>query len=366
MKFFISMFVSLTLSSNVWGQQLVGVHGPSDQQIEEMARHNAESAQREVVLGPLGLRNTENVQPFHEYDKTGYVVMSDDDFYGVATKMKQTLAAGLPADVHLIVYTQSSDKKYQKNLFDSYAQYIAKDRLHVLQIPTSGSNDFWSRDNLPMPVWVDGKFTLTNARYYYNFEPDAFFSQLFAVNLLAHNYFYEGGNFGTNSKGDCVVVNRKKSYPGGVSDTAAIPDDVFRSKYGCKTLTRLKHLKGIGHADEVVKFISDDVVITDEEQYVPILEKMGFTVHLLPEPDLNYETYINSLIVNGTVFLPIYGEKNDQAVIDIYKSFGLNVVTVNSRQLSTQGQGSIHCITMNYPPMPFANVVKAMNAKVIF
>ena len=163
------------------------------------------------------------------------------------------------------------------------------------------------------------------------------------------------------------VVNRKKSYPGGVSDTGAIPDDLFKTTYGCKTLTRFKHLKGIGHADEVVKFMTDDIVLTDTEEYVDALKKAGFTVNLLPEPDQAYETYINSLIVNDTIYVPVFGENNDQKALDIYKSLnlGLKIIPINSRELSTQGQGSIHCITMNYPPMPLYQVLSTLNATVV-
>ncbi|MBY0315242.1 MAG: agmatine deiminase family protein [Bdellovibrionales bacterium] len=361
MRVLLTSLILLTAQS-LWAQQLP-VHGPSDEQIEMMAQHNSQAA-RSSQPGPVGYR-ADNVQPFFEYGKTGYIVMSDDDYYGVAKAMKQIVASNLPSDVQLIVYTQSGDKNYQKSLVQKYSQFIPQERLHVLQVPVSGSNDFWSRDNLPMPIWEDGKFALSNARYYYNFEPDAYFKQLFGVNMFSHNYFYEGGNFGVNSRGDCLLVNRKKSYPGGVSDTAAIPDDIFKNMYGCKTVTRFKHLKGIGHTDEVIKFLTDDDVITDEESYVAKLEQMGFKVHLVPEPDLNYETYINSIIVDDTAFVPVFGEKNDQKVIDLYKSFGYKVVTVPSRQLATQGQGGIHCITMNYPPMPFANLVRGMNATVI-
>ncbi|MBY0386083.1 agmatine deiminase family protein [bacterium] len=227
------------------------------------------------------------------------------------------------------------------------------------------STNFWSRDNLPLPVWESSQFALVDARYYYNFEPDVFFQNLFGVNLSSHKYFYEGGNFMANARGDCLVVNRKKAYPGGVSDTAAIPDDVFKSLYGCKNLIRLKHLKGIGHADEVVKFMSDDVVFTDTPEYVAQLEKAGFQVVLLPEADLNYETYINSLLVNDTIFVPVFGESNDQKAIDAYKKLGLKVVPINTRALATGGQGGIHCITMNYPPSPIKNITRLLNAQVV-
>lgn len=360
------LIFSLTyLLSTISIAQQLPVQGPSEEMIERMAQHNQRVSRSERNLGPM--YRSSSITPFHEWDKTGYIVMSDDDFYGIATEMKNTVAKNLPADATLIVYTQSSSKTYHKQLETTYSKFISPDRLKILQVPQSGSNDFWSRDNTPVPIWKDGKAALVDALYYYNFEPDGFFKNLFGLEMLKNDYFYEGGNFITNSKGDCVVVNRKRSYPGGVSDTAAIPDDVFKSRYGCKTLTRFKHLKGIGHADEVVKFMTDSIVLTDTEEYVETLKNAGFTVYLVPEPELAYETYINSLIVNDTLFIPIFGEKNDQKAVDIYKSLnlGYKIVTINSRQLSTQGQGSIHCITQNYPPMPLNQVIQNLKATVI-
>lgn len=347
--------------------QLLPVQGPTAEMIEMMAQHNKRVAESEVKLGPIAKQRSSNIVPFHEWDKTGYVVMSDGEFYGMAVDMKRIIAENLPSDVTLIVYTQSTNKSYQKQLVDTYSQYIPADRLKVLQVPKSGMNDFWTRDNTPVPIWKDGNMALVDAKYYYNFEPDAYFQKLFGLEMLSNNYFYEGGNFIVNSKGDCVVVNRKQSYPGGTSDTGAIPDDVFKNIYGCKTLIRFKHLKGIGHSDEVVKFMTDDIVVTDTAEYVDTLKKAGFTVHLLPEPDYDYETYVNSLIVNDTLYIPIFGEKNDKKAVDIYKNLnlGYKIVTINSRDLSTQGWGSIHCITMNYPPMPLNLIVDNFSATVV-
>lgn len=337
-------------------------HGPSDQQIEAMAKHNAARARIDRARGFLP---ASNVQAFWEYDKTGYIVTSDDDFYGMARDMKKIIAQNLPADVTLIIYTQNTNKSYQQQLFNTYSSYIPKERLKVVQVPRSGTNDFWSRDNTPVPVWTQNRMSLVDAQYYYNFEPDNFFAQLFGSNMAKHNYFYEGGNFTTNSLGDCLVVNRKVSYPGGVSDTAAIPDEVFKTKYGCKNIIRFRHLKGIGHSDEVVKFMTDKIVLTDTVEYIPTLRAAGFTVIELPEPDRAYETYVNSLIVNDVLYVPVFGERNDQAALEIYRNLnlGYKIVPINSRSLSTQGQGSIHCITMNYPPVPLANLLSLLNAK---
>jgi agmatine/peptidylarginine deiminase len=356
-KSFLLIFFSL-FSLNTFAAQGLALHGPTDAQIDAMALHNQNIARTQPVHS--GLRS--NILPFAEYTPTGYIVFNDDDYSGMAKNIKNQIAANLPAGVTLIVYTQSSDKSYQKSILNAYSKFLDASRIKVLQVNQSGANDFWSRDNLPIPVLDGGNLSLVDARYYYNFEPDAYIADLFGVNLDAHNYFYEGGNFMANSRGDCLMVNRKRNYPGGTSDTASIPDDIFKTKYGCKTITRFKHLKGIGHADEVVKFMSDDVVFTDTPEYKAILEQKGFTVYLLPEADRDFETYINSLIVNDTVFVPTFGESHDQQVMDTYKSLGFKVVGINTRALATGGQGGIHCLSMNYPVAPLKNIAHLLRA----
>lgn len=353
MKFLFTILIAL-MSSNAFAQQLL-MHGPSDTQVEAMSLNNAQAA-REIVLGPVGGPRAIR-QSFHEYDHTEYVVMSDDDFGGTAADMKKDLAAGMPADATLIIFTSSNNKSYQQNLMNEYSQYISASRLKIMQVPVGGDG-FWARDGLPIPVWEDGKLALADNKYYHGYEPDAFYGTLFDAKVTKTNYFFEGGNFMVNGKGDCLVVNRKKAYFGGTSDTAAIPDDIFKNVYGCKTLTRFKHLKGIGHADEVVKFVNDTTVLTDTPEYKQALENAGFTVVMLPEPDLNYETYANSLIVNDTVFVPVFGETGDQEALDTYASYGFKVVPIQSRGLATGGQGGIHCITMNYPAVTLHDIVQ--------
>ncbi len=358
MKFFILLLLVSGFPSHAFASV---PHGPSNAQIEAMARANAQMAAIERFTSPR-IRNA-NIRPFFEYERTGYIVFSDDDYRGIARDMKKVIAQNLPADVTLIVYTQSANKNYHQQLLNTYGQYIPRERLKVLQVPNSGANDFWSRDNTPVPVWNLSNMGLVDARYYYSFEPDNAFARWWAALVDKHNYFFEGGNFVANGRGDCIVVNRRASYPGGVSDTAAIPDDVFKNKYGCKTLTRLQHLKGIGHADEVVKFMNDTTIVTDTHQYEALLRTKGFNVVMMPEPDLDYETYINSLQVNDVLFVPVFGERGDQVAMDTYKSLNpnLKIVPVPSRALATQGQGGIHCITMNYPPVPLADLLNLLS-----
>ena len=72
----------------------------------------------------------------------------------------------------------------------------------------------------------------------------------------------------------------------------------------------------------------DNTVLTDEESYVSILEAAGFDVIRLPRPDRDYETYVNSLIVNGIVYVPIFDESNDEKALQVYRDLGFKNTNV--------------------------------------
>lgn len=357
MSFYKIVFIAfLFVTPFAQAQLLEPVHGFTAEQNEIMVQANSLAASKEIhnnVFDSLHITPGQAIltRPFAEYTQAGYLIVSDGEQWG-SGDAKMKMAKNLPADMTMVIYTQSSDRSYHQELYNKYAKVLDSKRLKVIALPYGGVS-FWARDGVPVPVYNSSdEFTVVDAKYYHSFEEDRLFSEYFTANLLAHNYFYEGGNYLANSRGECIIVNNTR--------VAQMPDSVFKKDYGCQSMIRLDHVKGIGHVDEVVKFINDDLVITDEESYIPTLEAKGYTVVKIPEPQEKYETYVNSLIINGTAFVPVFNEPADQSVLDTYKSFGLKVVPLNSKSLSVDGKGSIHCITMVYPPTSFNTVLKAI------
>jgi len=291
--------------------------------------------------------------PFAEYHKAGYLIFNDT-FDFDSKKAKLTMAKNLPKDVKLVIYTENRNQYYTQNLLREFHKVISPSRLKLIHINNS-NNGFWTRDALPVPmIQYSGDLSVVDAKYYHKFEPDFLISQYFYAGLDRHNFHFEGGNFQANSRGDCFIIDNKL--------VKEIPTKIFTAHYGCKTLTRLDHIKGIGHADESMKFIDDDTIITDSPEYRKVFESKGYTVHMIPRPDKEYETYVNSLIVNGTVYIPVFNEKNDQKAINVYKSLGLKTVPIVTKTLSNQGLGSLHCITMTYPPVQFNELLGVIKA----
>ncbi len=63
-------------------------------------------------------------------------------------------------------------------------------------------------------------------------------------------------------------------------------------------------------------------------------------------PNSSYFTYTNSLIVNKTVIVPIYGFSQDTTALRIYRDAmpGYRVVGINCAGMIS-ASGAVHCIT---------------------
>lgn len=294
------------------------------------------------------------VRPYSELEAAGYLLMSAaQDFDSGAAKRE--MLANLPAGVTAVLFIERGQDSGQVR--GEYGDVISQDRLKIVELYDAGSG-FWARDGLPVPAWRSTReLALVDARYYHNFEPDSEVASWFQALLIRNEYYFEGGNFVTNDAGACLTVDNQLSQQ--------IPTDTFFDLYGCRRVVRLNFEKGIGHADESVRFVSQNEVLTDSESYAQDLRREGFSAVKLPRPSRQFETYVNSLLVNDTVFVPTFGESTDEAALNVYRGLGLRVVGLPSSTLSNRGRGSIHCITMTYPPVPFHSLLKGLGAQEI-
>ena len=362
------------MTGTAFASEPVAKMGFSHEEMRFMADANAQTAleKPDDLFSPFGFRGVNNnliktstVRPFAEYEEAGYLIFSSGTHFS-SGKAKLAMAKDLPANMKLVVYTGSKSMKSARKLKDRYSKMVGdEDRVSIVYTPMPGQDKgFWARDGVPVPVIRDDKtgadpfLTLVDARYYHRYEADEIYGELFNSDLTRHKYYYEGGNFMANSIGECLVVN--------TNATNKIPDSIFRDHYGCKTLVRLPFVKGIGHADESVKFIDDKTVLTDERSYKPILERYGFDVKMLPRPVRDYETYVNSLMVNGVVYVPIFGQSGDDKALQVYRDLGFSkVIGLNSVRLSNDGLGSLHCITMTYPPVEMSDLMATMGGYIL-
>lgn len=321
-------------------------------EVKKQIQNYQKSVARSATFAKPGIGATQPDRPFTELESAGYLFFSANTNYN-SKIAKQTMAKNLPADVTLVIFTEpgSSAARIQRD----YQGVIEPERLKIVEIDDA-SDGFWARDGLPIPIWdQDRKMDLVGARYYHGFEPDETVREWFGSRLTEHRYFFEGGNFVTNDRGDCLTIDNDLS--------SEIPDDVFRDTYGCKKLLRFPHEKGIGHADESLKFVNSDTVITDSANYEKTLVQNGFKVIRVPRPQRKYETYVNSLLVNGTIYVPVFNQRTDDQALQVYRDAGFTVVPIETISLANNGLGSLHCITMTYPKVPFEALLKGLGGR---
>jgi hypothetical protein len=312
-------------------------HGPSSAAAAAAASRNAQNA-----LRPRGPRSSIVARPFAEYEVARYFIAHVSRNFRSGTA-KDTILRTLPDGVVAVLF----GSEYE--ISQAAAHYKKLRKPGLVKFMVLDGDGFWARDGLPIPVYLahgSGKtLGLVDAQYYHGFEPDEQVSWHFSSELLRHGYNYEGGNFLPDTRGNCLLVRNNMG-------SGLIPDSVFREDYGCKRIVRLPLISGIGHVDEHVKFLTDKLAVTDRPEYKQAITELGYKVALLPDAG-GMRTYVNSLLVNGIIYMPAYGTADDEEAAKVYRFAGFQVYPVGSEELSDDGQGSIHCITMTYPESTF-------------
>ena len=192
----------------------------------------------------------------------------------------------------------------------------------------------------------------------------------------------EGGAFDTNGDKSLLLTEecllskvqernkgfKKKDY-----------EDIFSRYLGINNFIWLK--KGIsgddthGHIDDIARFVSKNTIMTAIEndkkdanfknlkQNLKILskkrnnKKKKFKIIKIPMPTPIFikkirvpASYLNFLITNKKVLLPIFNVKEDKEVIKIFSNFFKNkkIIPVDCSRL-IWGFGAIHCMTQQQP-----------------
>lgn len=278
--------------------------------------------------------------------------MSDRDFiknnpinpinYYESKRIKRKIAKQLPNDVKLVIYSSQAKTNH---IYKAFRNAISRQRINILKVANQGESQYWARDALPVAAYdKNGKVIFIDAKYYKKFEQDKVFAKYLNVSLYSHNYEFEGGNLLADRNANCFTIASKY-----IPDN---PEDIFFNKYyGCNKTIILKHVRGIGHIDEVIKIIDDKNIITDVDEYKSTLEGLGYNVTMIPQAQGKYENYLNSLIINNKVFVPTYKRPTDKQAIRVYNNFFSQVFPINAKELATHHTGAIHCLTMTYPPV---------------
>jgi len=251
-------------------------------------------------------------------------------------------------------------------------------------------DDTWIRDYGPISVIENSKRVLKDFIFNgwgdkFPHDKDNLSSEYIHKNLYFGlskleniDFILEGGSIDSDGNGTILttsecLLNKNRNNKFSKTDIEAI----FKKELGIQNTLWLNHgyLSGDdtdGHIDMLARFVSRETIVylkcyDKSDEHFQELEKMekelksfkninGDPYKLIPLPLTKpiYKdnkrlpaSYVNFLIINSAVLLPIYKDESDKMVIEIFKNIfkDREIIPLDSRRLIEQG-GSIHCSTM--------------------
>jgi len=281
--------------------------------------------------------------------------------------------------------------------FDGYAEHFEGE---TMECPT---NDCWIRDYGPItvfnkeqkPVFLDftfngwgGKFEATEDNQFPQRFQEAKFPE---VERMRIDFVLEGGSIESDGMGS-MLTTTKCLFSAGRNDwdDPEMAEKYLQSWFGRKTdVYWLTDGELIGddtdaHIDTLARYLDERTIAytscedMQDPQYTGLKEmwedlKYLVTPHNKPykllalplPPAIHGEdghrlpaSYVNFLISNGTVFVPVYfaaeedghpGKTADAAAIAVFEKYGkYEVVPLDCRPFIGQ-HGALHCLTMQLP-----------------
>lgn len=239
----------------------------------------------------------------------------------------------------------------------------------------------WTRDWVPQKVTRrDGSVQYVNLRYYATDNNHLAPSQFAETFKLQHyESWIEGemGNVMTDGNGKLFITN--KILVDNLNERKRITREEIILELKKAFEVDEVHIVpqhprdgGIGHIDLVAKYIGNvrgkrTVLVSDSirsdvkkklDEAADLFHSLGFHVVRIEEFEEKIGRgavgFVNSLILNETVFMPIYSKgfkSPPQRLLELednarrtYEQFGFRVIPINSYQ-AIHGMGAVHCLT---------------------
>ncbi len=226
-----------------------------------------------------------------------------------------------------------------------------------------GAKDIWARDYMPVKT-KSGKYV--SFRYEPNYLADdpllrtnfkADIAPHFTLPVTYSNINLDGGNVVFSpSKVKAVITDRVFSEnPEYDKNTlASVLEKLLEAE-----IVIIPSLKSdmTGHADGVVRFVSENTVIGNaspykngyEQRVKRVLEKCGISVMDFPYFDSKWisavGSYLNFLETEKHLFLPVFGDALDETALKCAREiFNKKIIPVNINEIAEEG-GGLNCIS---------------------
>ncbi len=239
------------------------------------------------------------------------------------------------------------------------------------------NNDTWARDFGAISVKIDNEVKLLDFKFNaWGLKFPANYDNLISRKIFnihkSYNFVLEGGSIDTNGEvllttSECLL-EPNRNYPMNKEEI----EKFLKQELFVKEIIWLNHgfLQGDdtdSHIDTLARFVNKDTIVyckcedKNDIHYEELkkmekeLKQTKFNIIPIPLPSPKYyederlpATYANFLITNEAVILPVYEDKQDKFVIDLFKEiFDKEIIPINANVLIRQ-HGGIHCITKEY------------------
>ena len=371
MRIYIPIIISI-LSAHLCSQNL-----PRNLTGEEQSRLHEIGINRTITDPPDSIVYTPA-----EFDSVTGVIFAWEAYPTLLTDLIKEVAEN---DTAWVVVDNTSEQNSVSNTLSN--ANVNMDRVVFQVIET---NSVWVRDYGPWWI-IEPENSLAIIDLVYNRPrplddtyPESA-AGYFGINYYGLGLIEAGGNMLLDGQGAVIVSNVIFDGSQGFDPTLTQDqlEQYFLDYFGVHKVIVTPHLinDGTGHIDMFVKLINDSTIIVGEyenqsagypgnydicnqvaSQLANETNGAGrpFNIVRMPMPSYNNGityTYINSLIVNNKVLVPIYGIStefaNDDSVLALYETImpGVEAVGFDCNQI-IPANGAIHCIAMKVPALP--------------
>ena len=257
---------------------------------------------------------------------------------------------------------------------ESFLEESRSARHTLYRISDIELNDTWIRDYGPLSLSNETGVKMV-LKFRFNGWGQKFASDrdnLFFARFRAAGYFndsvkevdgsnivFEGGGIDINGRGEAISTLPLFTYPNR-NAFSEFETFEFVKLYSGATRMDVLDLEPMdgddtdGHVDTMVRFVSDDSILSCVPLSADELRHLHAGVHYLPVPDpvvwegeTKPATYANFLITNGAILVPTYGAPQDEEALEVIREFAgsREVIGIDCRVLVRQN-GSLHCATM--------------------
>ena len=274
------------------------------------------------------------------------------------------------------VYMQTNGNYHQQNMINTFNSHGVPIQ-NIEFIPVDGFR-IWIRDHGPFSIYDGDELAFIG----FNDLAVNHGDQDLPYRLAQHwdiNYYdfmhiiFDGGNYMVDNHNRLFATDRLYTNNPGIPPNHI--DTILETYMGIETIFTFSALSSDywGHLDMQIKLLNDTTfVISTVDQWhadyqilqnnlaalqaIEHPEGKEYTIVQIPKAQ-NWKTYINSLIVNDAVLVPVYNDPRDAFALQTYQDLMPDKVIIGINSNAMIGwEGAIHCITNQIPPFQAVDI----------